>query len=856
LASIFTRPVALAAAVVVVAAAGVYSVGWMYYSGQQPQARIGVTPEHQPQTADFVLLSVEPNTPAARTGLRSGDRIVEVNGHRLDTPNPFYDAVTRGRPGDVVRLTVERATGQLRAIDVQLEPRPRDAPSRPVRKAVEMLLRLYPLAFFVVAGFVLLQRPQDRTAWLLALLFFSLIAAAPVEAELIHPSLRSFVLSFSLLGNVVPAATYAFFAVFPVRSPIDRRVPSLKHVLLAGALVTVGSLSVPVWRTASVAPILRTIGPAASSVLSVLMLTYFLGGVGLGLASLLMNDFRAPTAEARRRTRVIAWGTIVGLTPISILLTVASIWQIDPYSGPAFWIWAPTVLALFLIPLSFAYAVVRYRVLEIPVLLKRSARYLLVQRGFMFLLFLLSAAATIFLAIELPLVLPARWQSAGPIGLVAGAALGVALAWGGSRVHRRFTERIDRAFFRNAYDARRILEDLAVRAGRAAGREELAAVLAQSIDEALHPTSLTIYLERDGDSLETFHGEAAPGLQRLPRNSPDLDVVAREGGPVVQAPNGDRGRRFGALTALQAECLSPMLGRDERIAGLLALGPRLSEEPYSNEDRRLLATVCNQAGLALDSISLAERIAERIEVERRSARELEIAKEVQRGLLPRQPPVIGTLECAGACLQARAVGGDYYDFLDLGDGRLGIVLADISGKGISAALLMANLQAYVRSSYAVARDDPAFLHSLNEYLFDASPSSRYATLFLGRYEEGSRHLRYANCGHNPPLVMRADGAVEWLPPTAPVVGLFDRWSCELGNLVIGPGDTLVLYTDGITDAIDDSGEFFGEERLVEWVRKNRRLAAPALLKTIIDAVTQFTGSVQEDDLTLVIAKGR
>ena len=135
-----------------------------------------------------------------------------------------------------------------------------------------------------------------------------------------------------------------------------------------------------------------------------------------------------------------------------------------------------------------------------------------------------------------------------------------------------------------------------------------------------------------------------------------------------------------------------MIGRDERIAGLLALGPRLSEEPYSSEDRRLLATVCNQAGLALDSIWLAERIAERREAERRAAHELEIAQEVQRRLLPQQPPTLASLECAGACQQARAVGGDY-DFLDLGDGRLGLVLADISGKGISAALLMANLQA-------------------------------------------------------------------------------------------------------------------------------------------------------------------
>jgi sigma-B regulation protein RsbU (phosphoserine phosphatase) len=851
-----SRPVALAAAIIVVAAAGVYSVGWMYYTGREAQARLGVTPEHRPSMGDFVLVAVDPDTPAARAGLRSGDRVVEVNGRRLDTMNPFYDAVTQGRPGDVVRLTVESAPAQLRTIDVRLEPRPPNPPSRPVRKAVEMVLRFYPLAFFVVAGFVLLQRPQDATAWLLALLFFSLIAAAPVEVALIHPSLRSFVLSFSLLGSVVPAATYAFLAVFPVRSPIDRRVPWLKHVLLGSALLVVAVLSIPVWRAGSMAPLQRIVEPPVTTAVRAFFITYFLAAIALGLASLVMNDVRAPTAEARRRTRVIVWGTIVGLAPISIRLAVSAVWKVDPYAGPAFWVWAPTVLALFLIPLSFAYAVVRYRVLEIPVLLKRSARYLLVQRGFVVLLFLVSAAATIFLAIELPLILPGRWQSAGPIGLVAGAGLGVALAWGGSRLHRRFTERIDRAFFRNAYDARRILEDLAVRAGRAAGREELATVLAQSIDEALHPKSLTIYLERDGDNLETFHGDSAPGLQRLPRNSPDLDVVALVGGPVVQGPNGDGEPTFGALAALEAECLSPMLGRDDRIAGLLALGPRRSEEPYSNEDRRLLATVCNQAGLALDSISLAERIAERIEVERRSAHELEIAKEVQRGLLPRQPPATGTLECAGACIQARAVGGDYYDFLDLGDGRLGIVLADISGKGISAALLMANLQAYVRSSYGVARDDPAFLHSLNEYLFDASPSSRYATLFLGRYDDGSRRLRYANCGHNPPLVMRPDGAVEWLPPTAPVVGLFDQWSCELGSLSIGPGDTLVLYTDGITDAVDDAGEFFGEERLVEWVRKNRRLAAPALLKTIIDAVMKFSGSVQEDDLTLVIAKGQ
>jgi len=197
--------------------------------------------------------------------------------------------------------------------------------------------------------------------------------------------------------------------------------------------------------------------------------------------------------------------------------------------------------------------------------------------------------------------------------------------------------------------------------------------------------------------------------------------------------------------------------------------------------------------------------------------------------------VLRTLDCAGACRQARAVGGDYYDFLDLGDGRHGLVLADISGKGISAALLMANLQAYVRSRFSLAREDiPGLLRSLNAYLFESSPSSRYATLFFGRYEDDSGRLIYVNCGHNPPLVMRCDGTTAWLQPTAPVVGLFDEWSCTTGELEIRRGDTLVLYTDGVTDALDDEGNFFGEERLVDLVRRHRGTAASQLLDTLID----------------------
>ncbi|HXY02696.1 MAG TPA: hypothetical protein VEI49_03920, partial [Terriglobales bacterium] len=154
--------------------------------------------------------------------------------------------------------------------------------------------------------------------------------------------------------------------------------------------------------------------------------------------------------------------------------------------------------------------------------------------------------------------------------------------------------------------------------------------------------------------------------------------------------------------SLAPECLVPILGRSGRLMGLLILGQRLSEEPYSGEDKCLLDSVAAQAGITLENIDLAQKMAERIEAERRIARDLEIARQVQARLFPQKLPPMHTLEYVGRCVQAREVGGDYYDFLSLGTGRMGIVLADIVGKGVAGALLMANLQAGVRTQCATA----------------------------------------------------------------------------------------------------------------------------------------------------------
>lgn len=266
--------------------------------------------------------------------------------------------------------------------------------------------------------------------------------------------------------------------------------------------------------------------------------------------------------------------------------------------------------------------------------------------------------------------------------------------------------------------------------------------------------------------------------------------------------------------------------------------------------------------ISLDEMSRvieAERraAAAKLEAERRAARELEIAKEVQLRLFPQTMPQIQTLEYAGVCIQASQVGGDYYDFLTMGRDRLGLVLGDISGKGIAAALLMANLQANLRTQYAMALDDPArFLQSVNQLFYENTAENAYASLFFGEYDDRSRRLRYANCGHLSPLLLRNGNTVERLESTCTVLGLFRDWTCAMAECRLQPGDILVLYTDGITESVNGGGEEFGEERLIHSLQRSSGLPPQTVLNSIVEEVRKFNPHEQHDDITAIVAKGR
>lgn len=249
--------------------------------------------------------------------------------------------------------------------------------------------------------------------------------------------------------------------------------------------------------------------------------------------------------------------------------------------------------------------------------------------------------------------------------------------------------------------------------------------------------------------------------------------------------------------------------------------------------------------------------AEKMEGERRAAHEMEIARQVQARLFPQNLPSMRTLDYAGACLQARQVGGDYYDFLSLGGERLGLVLGDIAGKGIAGALLMANLQANLRSQCAIALDEPQrLLRSVNQLFYDNTADNAYATLFFAEYDDRTQRLRYINCGHLPALLIRSDSSVVRLDSTCTVLGLFNEWDCQIRECSLSPGDTLAIYTDGITEAFNPAEEEFGEQRLIETLQRRVDLAARELLAAIVEEVRQFSPGEQYDDITLIVAQCR
>jgi sigma-B regulation protein RsbU (phosphoserine phosphatase) len=300
----------------------------------------------------------------------------------------------------------------------------------------------------------------------------------------------------------------------------------------------------------------------------------------------------------------------------------------------------------------------------------------------------------------------------------------------------------------------------------------------------------------------------------------------------------------------------------ERLAPYLIAWHEIETDEFA---KRAIAAALNgvrtesaaQRALAEEVARLTTAIGREMAQRERLNRELEIAREVQEHLFPHRLPPVAGLDYCGRCRPAREVGGDYYDFLELPQGRLGIAVGDVSGKGVGAALMMASLEASLRALAAVVQDPAELMERVNSLVYQASAANRYATLFYAQYDPASRRLSYVNAGHNPPIVLRQSAGsyeVLRLETGGPVIGLLPQ-RYRQGVFCHESGDLVVLFTDGISESMNARFEEWGEDRLIALVKTCYGSPPAEMMHRILTGAEAFAaGAPQHDDMTVVVLR--
>lgn len=682
-------------------------------------------------------------------------------------------------------------------------------------------------------------RPRDPQAWLLLALMFT-FPHFFLAQELMDfgPGWRSYAAAYSrLLRAATPLAIALFGMYFVERVAIDAKFPWLKWVFLipaglSGAAYAAGVPGSASWHQA-----------------------IFLLAVAIFFSTLGMKLGMTANPDARRRFRLLAFGTQAAMTPMFAVILASYALRQQPAAIFPYWFIAAALLCMFLFPATITYVVVVHRALDVRVVVRQGIQYALARGGARIFIAVL-AAAVILAASE--------WALAANMSRLrryTATAAAVAAVFLLSRVSRSLAAWIDRRFFRQAYDAERVLTELGDEVRTLVDPVELPKTVASKIASTLNVPRVAFFLE-DGDGFRpSGNGDREPvfasgggTVAHLRQTGQPARVYFDDNESwIYHAPAMTAAERD-ALRRLESQLLLPLQVKD-RTLGFISLGQKLSEEPYSGSDLRLLRTLASQTGLAIDNSRLASAYAREASQREKLNREVEIAREVQERLFPQKIPSIAGFDIAGGCRPALAVGGDYYDFLLLGENKLGVVIGDISGKGIAAALLMASLQASVRSQSQAGLPIASLIAAVNTLIYESSTASRYATLFYAQIDTKTLAMDYCNAGHNPPLLLRAGGGVEKLEIGGTMVGLLPRFPFQQGRVQLAAGDLLLGFTDGISEAQNAAYDEWGEDNLAAATRAAGAMPAAQLIPHLMTAADAFVaGAPQHDDMTMVVVR--
>ncbi len=794
-----------------------------------------------------------------KTGLANGDLLVALNGSPYTGQAQQVELANRFRPGDPLTVTVRQPSGRLRTVTTPLK-RIEGPPWNPGTIVTLIIILTVPLLSLVVGGWTVAARPRDPNAWLvLLILTFPEIVWGNLQANFWPGFWHLLYSEWNRLIMLIWFPALACFGLFfPERSRIDSRLPWLKWLIF----------SLEIWCIAFYARLIYVLsfdisGHSATAGLErftdVIVTSLEVGCVLLFLVAVVDKQRSASTADARRRLRILTLGSCLSLGPALAIFIGFPLLGIST-SGPYVIVLIP-FMALF--PLVISYVLVVQRAMDIPVLLRMGARYLMAKAT----LIVIECAIVLFLIFYVAGNLLRSHQTAAGYTVAAVTVLAFTTSAGfGNRFLGRVQNWIDRRFFRESYNAEVILSELSAHARNFTDKNPLLDNVTRRISEVLHVPQVAVWMRNSAEfTVQQTLGLDPLGPALLAGNSATVSNLTRTNLPArVYRDRPDAwlieagADEISVLDRVNAEVLLPLPGRD-RLMGVIALGPKKSEEPYTPTDLRLLQSVATQTGLALEVSELAHSLADEAARRARSDRELEIAHEVQERLFPQQIPAVAGMTLAGRCRPAHGVGGDYYDMIQLEGGWVALAIGDVSGKGIPAALLMASLRSCLRTMTLVGPRETAqldlasLMQKMNQLVFEASAANRYATFFFAVCDPATRLLRYVNAGHNAPVLLRGGDRI-LLEATGSVVGLLQNVEYEERSLTLSPGDALIAYTDGISEALNSDEEEWGEERMLEAATPAIPACADEILRAIFTAADGFIGNApQYDDMTLLVA---